>query len=92
MIESLLYLTNSIYDIVFVVGLCASFQSCSMESYLIIVKQIFRYLDGATNLGLWYCSSVRLKVCPCLREIYSYKILLLNINGLYVFVLHCTYF
>jgi len=54
MIGSLLYLTASRPDIVFVVGLCARFQNSPRESHLIAVKRIFRYLVGTTYLGLWY--------------------------------------
>ena len=54
MIGSLLYLTASRPDIMFYVCLCARFQACSKESYLIALKQIFRYLVGTQNLGLWY--------------------------------------
>jgi len=54
MIGSLLYLTASRPDIVFVVGLCAIFQTCAKESQLIAVKGILRYLVGTTDLGLWY--------------------------------------
>jgi len=54
MIGSLLYLTASKLDIVFVVGLCARFQTTPKKSHLTIVKRIFRYLVGTTNLGLWY--------------------------------------
>jgi len=54
MIGSLLYLTASIHDIVFAIGLCARFQTCAKESHLTAVKMIFRYLVGTTDLGLWY--------------------------------------
>jgi len=54
MIGSLLYLNASRPDIVFVVGLCARFQTSPRESHLIAVKRIFRYLVGTTDLELWY--------------------------------------
>jgi hypothetical protein len=57
MIGSLLYLTASRPDIMFSVCLCARFQSCPKESHLIAVKQIFRYLLGTIDLGLWYPKS-----------------------------------
>lgn len=53
MIGSLLYLTTSIPDIIFSVGLCARFQANPKESYLTDVKRILRYLKGTTNLCLW---------------------------------------
>jgi len=57
MIGSLLYLTASRHDILFSVCLCARFQSDPRESHLTIVKRIFRYLKGTTNLGLLYKKS-----------------------------------
>ena len=54
MIGSLLYLTASRPDIVFSVGLCASFQSKPKESNLKAVKRIFRYLKHTLDLALWY--------------------------------------
>ena len=54
MIVSLLYLTASRPGILFNICLCARFQSDPRESHLIIVKRIFKYLKGTTNLGLFY--------------------------------------
>ena len=54
MIGSLLYLTASRTDIMFVTCLDARFQSDPNESHLIVVKRIFRYLKGTPNLGIWY--------------------------------------
>ena len=57
MIGSLLYLTASRPDILFNVCLCARFQSDPREPHLTVVKRIFRYLKGTTNLGLLYKKS-----------------------------------
>jgi len=57
MIGSLLYLTASRPDIFFSVCLCARFQSDPREPHLTVVKRIFRYLKGTTNLGLLYKKS-----------------------------------
>ena len=54
MIGSLLYLIGSSHDIMCCVCLCGRFQSSLSESHVIAVKQIFRYLLGTMNLGLWY--------------------------------------
>ncbi|GKC89585.1 hypothetical protein Tco_1150234 [Tanacetum coccineum] len=54
MIGSLLYLTTSRPDIMISVCLCACFQEDPKTSYLEAVKRIFRYIKGATHLGLWY--------------------------------------
>ncbi|KAI3681772.1 hypothetical protein L6452_36576 [Arctium lappa] len=54
MIGSLMYLTASRPDIMFSTFLCARFQAKPKESHLAAVKQIFRYLKGNADLGLWY--------------------------------------
>jgi len=56
-IVSLLYLTAYIHDILFGVCLCARLQSDHIETYLTVVKRIFRYLKGTTNIGLLYKKS-----------------------------------
>ncbi|GKB08060.1 putative ribonuclease H-like domain-containing protein, partial [Tanacetum coccineum] len=53
MIGSLMYLTASRLDIMFVVCACARFQVTPKVSHLHAVKRIFRYLKGQPNLGLW---------------------------------------
>ena len=62
MIGSLLYLTASRPNIIFWVCLCARFQGCPKESYLIALKCIFRYLIGTQNLGLWYLKKSSLQL------------------------------
>jgi len=54
MIGSLLYLTASKPDILFIVGLCARFQQDSRKVHLTVVKRIFRYLIGTPNLGFYF--------------------------------------
>ncbi|GJV33195.1 hypothetical protein Tco_1393595 [Tanacetum coccineum] len=54
MIGSLMYLTASRPNLNFVVCLCAQFQAKPIEKHLQAVKQIFRYLNGTINMGLWY--------------------------------------
>ncbi|GKA29298.1 putative reverse transcriptase, RNA-dependent DNA polymerase, partial [Tanacetum coccineum] len=54
MIGSLMYLTSSRPDIMFVVFACARFQVTPKVSHLHVVKRIFRYLKGQSKLGLWY--------------------------------------
>nr|GEU68600.1 putative reverse transcriptase, RNA-dependent DNA polymerase [Tanacetum cinerariifolium] len=54
MIGSLMYLTASRPDIMFVVCACARFQVTLNISHLHVVKRIFRYLKGQPKLGLWY--------------------------------------
>ncbi|GJU72546.1 hypothetical protein Tco_1263951 [Tanacetum coccineum] len=54
MIGSLMYLTATQPDIMFVVYACARFQVSPKTSHLLVVKRIFRYLKGKPSLGLWY--------------------------------------
>ncbi|GJY52063.1 uncharacterized mitochondrial protein-like protein [Tanacetum coccineum] len=54
MIGSLMYLTSSRPNIMFVVCACARYQVNPKVSHLHAVKRIFRYLKGQPKLGLWY--------------------------------------
>ncbi|GKA28054.1 hypothetical protein Tco_0714222 [Tanacetum coccineum] len=54
MIGSLIYLTSSRPDIMFVVCACPRYQVNPKVSYLHAMKRIFRYLKGQPKLGLWY--------------------------------------
>nr|GEY98108.1 uncharacterized mitochondrial protein AtMg00810-like [Tanacetum cinerariifolium] len=54
MIGSLMYLTSSRPDIMFVVCAYARFQVTPKVSHLHAMKRNFRYLKGQPNLGLWY--------------------------------------
>nr|GEZ09867.1 uncharacterized mitochondrial protein AtMg00810-like [Tanacetum cinerariifolium] len=54
MIGSLMYLTASRPDIMFVVCACARYQVTTKECHLHAVKRIFRYAKGHPKLGLWY--------------------------------------
>ncbi|GJV31486.1 putative ribonuclease H-like domain-containing protein [Tanacetum coccineum] len=54
MIGSLMYLTSSRPDIMFIVCACARYQVNLKVLHLHAVKRIFRYLKGQPKLGLWY--------------------------------------
>nr|GEY28026.1 hypothetical protein [Tanacetum cinerariifolium] len=54
MIGSLMYLTASRPDIMFVVCAYARFQVTPKTSHLHVVKRIFKCLKDQTKLGLWY--------------------------------------
>ncbi|CAM8975395.1 unnamed protein product [Rhodiola kirilowii] len=54
MIGSLLYLTASIPDIAYAVGVCARYQANLKDSHLMQVKQIIKYVCGTANFGIWY--------------------------------------
>nr|GEW84375.1 hypothetical protein [Tanacetum cinerariifolium] len=52
MIGTLMYLTSSRPDLVFVVCMCARYQAKPTEKHLHAVKRIFKYLRGTINMGL----------------------------------------
>nr|GEU44934.1 uncharacterized mitochondrial protein AtMg00810-like [Tanacetum cinerariifolium] len=54
MIRSLKYLTSTRPDLIYAVCICAWYQAKPTEKQLNAVKQIFRYLKGTINMGLWY--------------------------------------
>ncbi|GJY89388.1 retrovirus-related pol polyprotein from transposon TNT 1-94 [Tanacetum coccineum] len=54
MIGTLMYLTSSRPDLVFVVCMCVRYQANPTKKHLHAVKRIFRYLKGTINIGLWY--------------------------------------
>ncbi|GKE20896.1 hypothetical protein Tco_1432408, partial [Tanacetum coccineum] len=54
MIGSLMYLTSSRQDLIYVVFLCAQYQAKPIKKHLNAVKRIFQYLKGTSNMGLWY--------------------------------------
>nr|GEW69098.1 hypothetical protein [Tanacetum cinerariifolium] len=54
MIGSLMYLTSSRPDLAYAVCLYARYQAKPTEKHLNAFKQIFRYLKGSINMGLWY--------------------------------------
>jgi len=54
LIDSLLYLAASRPDIMFVVYLCARFQSSPGKSHFKAAKRILKYLKGTKSVGLWY--------------------------------------
>nr|GEV48509.1 retrovirus-related Pol polyprotein from transposon TNT 1-94 [Tanacetum cinerariifolium] len=54
MIGSLMDLTSSRPDIMFVTRICARYHANPNEHHVSAVKRIFRYLKWTINLGLWY--------------------------------------
>ncbi|GJX99652.1 retrovirus-related pol polyprotein from transposon TNT 1-94, partial [Tanacetum coccineum] len=54
MVGSLMYLSASRPDIVFVVCMCARYQAMPTDKHLHAIKRIFRYLKGTIHMGLWY--------------------------------------
>ncbi|GKF56778.1 hypothetical protein Tco_0170315 [Tanacetum coccineum] len=54
MVGSLMYLTASKPDLVFVVCMCARYQASPTKKHLEALKRVFWYLRGTINWGLWY--------------------------------------
>ncbi|GJZ50475.1 hypothetical protein Tco_0604665 [Tanacetum coccineum] len=54
MVGSLMYLTASRPDLVFVVCICARYQASPTKKHFEAIKRVFRYLRGTINWGLWY--------------------------------------
>ncbi|GKD67557.1 hypothetical protein Tco_1321647 [Tanacetum coccineum] len=53
MVGSLMYLTASRPDFVFVVCMCARYQAKPTKKHFEDIKRVFRYLKGTINMGLW---------------------------------------
>ncbi|XP_050920470.1 uncharacterized mitochondrial protein AtMg00810-like [Lathyrus oleraceus] len=60
MIGNLLYLTTSMFDITFVVGVCARYQVNLKASHLTQVKRILKYINGTYDYGLLYSHDINL--------------------------------
>nr|GEZ50712.1 hypothetical protein [Tanacetum cinerariifolium] len=54
MVGSLMYLTASRPDLVFVVCMRARYQAKPTKKHLEALKRVFQYLKGTINWGLWY--------------------------------------
>ncbi|GKE76758.1 hypothetical protein Tco_1542878, partial [Tanacetum coccineum] len=54
MVGSLMYLTASRPNLVFVVCMCARHQVSPTKNHLEAIKRVFWYLRGTINWGLWY--------------------------------------
>ncbi|GKE33485.1 retrovirus-related pol polyprotein from transposon TNT 1-94 [Tanacetum coccineum] len=54
MVDSLMYLTANRPDLVFAVCMCARYQASPTKKHLEALKQVFWYLRGTINWGLWY--------------------------------------
>ncbi|XP_059659232.1 uncharacterized mitochondrial protein AtMg00810-like [Cornus florida] len=61
-IGSLLYLTTSRLDIMYLVGLVARFQSNPKSSHLQAAKRILRYVKGTISYGLFYIYSPSMSI------------------------------
>ncbi|GJV95063.1 hypothetical protein Tco_1546640 [Tanacetum coccineum] len=57
-VASLMYLTSSRPDLIYVVCLCSRYQANPTEKHLNAVKWMFQYLKGTINMGLWYSKDI----------------------------------
>lgn len=69
MIESLLYLTVSRHDIMYNVCYCAGFQENHRKSHHEVMKQIYKHIDGTTEVGLWYPKNEGVEIV-CFANVY----------------------
>ncbi|GJV08999.1 retrovirus-related pol polyprotein from transposon TNT 1-94 [Tanacetum coccineum] len=67
MIGSLMYLTASRPDLVFVVCMCARYQSKPTKKHLKAVKRVFQYLQGTINMGLWFSKDIAMALTAYLN-------------------------
>ncbi|GJY82556.1 hypothetical protein Tco_0495932 [Tanacetum coccineum] len=61
-VGSLMYLTSSRPDIIFVLCMCARYQEKPIEKHLTAVKRGFWYLKGTNNMGLWYPNDIGIEL------------------------------
>ncbi|GKD01789.1 retrovirus-related pol polyprotein from transposon TNT 1-94 [Tanacetum coccineum] len=62
MVGSLMYLTSSRPDLVFVICMCGQYQAKPTEKHLTAVKRVFSYLKGTINMGLWDSENTRIEL------------------------------
>ncbi|GKE36701.1 retrovirus-related pol polyprotein from transposon TNT 1-94, partial [Tanacetum coccineum] len=62
MVGSLMYLTSSRHDLVFVVCMCARYQARPTEEHLTVVNRVFWYLKRTINMGLWYPKNIGIEL------------------------------
>nr|GEZ54219.1 retrotransposon protein, putative, unclassified [Tanacetum cinerariifolium] len=80
MIGSLLYLTSSMPDIMFIVCACLRFQVQPKISHMHAVKRTFRYLKGQPALGLWYPKDSPLELIAYSDSDYAVPVLIENLQ------------
>jgi hypothetical protein len=62
MIRSLLYVTTSRPNVMFIVCMCARFQASPRKIHLKATKRILRYLKHTQNVRLWYPKGARFEL------------------------------
>ncbi|GJV19904.1 hypothetical protein Tco_1368924 [Tanacetum coccineum] len=62
MVGSLMYLTASRPNLVFVVCMCARYQAKPTKNHLKAIKRVFWYLRGTINMGLWYPKDIAIEI------------------------------
>lgn len=53
-VESLMYLTTTRPDIMFIIGLISNYMECLTKLYLQAANNVLRYLKGTISFGLFY--------------------------------------
>jgi len=62
LVGSLMYVTVTRPDIMYVVGLISRYMTDPKEEHMQIAKRVLRYLKGTLNFGLWYRKVDKLKL------------------------------
>jgi hypothetical protein len=62
MVDKLVFLTNTRWDIVYILNLVSCFMTQSQLVHLQVVKSIIRYIKGTIHFGLFYGQLTKLKL------------------------------
>ena len=62
LVGSLMYVTVTRPDIMYVIGLTSRYMTDPKEEHMQIAKRVLRYLKGTLNFGLWYGRVDKLKL------------------------------
>jgi hypothetical protein len=54
MVGSLMYLTATHPDLMFIVSLISRYMECPAKSHLLAAKRVLRYVKGTVNFGIFY--------------------------------------
>ena len=62
LVGSLLYLTTTRPDLMFLAGLLSRFMSSPSNVHIGVAKRVLKYVKGTTNLGIWYLKTEGVKL------------------------------
>ncbi|GJW15194.1 retrovirus-related pol polyprotein from transposon TNT 1-94 [Tanacetum coccineum] len=79
MVGSLMYLTASRPDLVFVVCMCVRYQASPTKKHLEALKRVFPYLRGTIIWGLWYLKDTAMALTAYANADHAYKMAYENV-------------